>query len=56
MRSAFQSSRPAAPIKAAFINDEVVCPLCESYNIEEGKYRFECHTCGTVWKTLNLGK
>ncbi len=51
MQSAFQS-KPKVAVEVSFVEDDFVCPLCESFSVEEGKYRNKCFTCGTTWKTI----
>lgn len=53
MQTAFKSQQPPR-IAPKFVNDEVTCPLCESYHINEGDVRFECLTCGTTWKSIGF--
>jgi len=55
MQSALQS-RSKVRAEVNFIEDDIVCPLCESYNIEEGMHRNECFTCGVTWKVIGTSK
>ncbi len=50
------ATRQITEVEVTFIEDDVLCPLCDSYNVEEGSFRFTCRCCGTEWKILTLGK
>jgi hypothetical protein len=40
-------------VEVTFIEDDICCPLCESYSIDEADAVFSCYTCGLTWKTLS---
>ncbi len=50
------STRQTTEVEITFIEDDVLCPLCDSYDVEEGAFRFTCCCCGTEWKILMLEK
>lgn len=44
-------------VEAYFVDDVVVCPVCDSYDVEEeNDGRFDCCECGLGWKTLVFGE
>jgi hypothetical protein len=48
------AEQKAKLVEAVFVEDDVICPMCESYEVEEWKNQFECCQCGTCWKVLSL--
>lgn len=38
-----------------FDDNDVVCPVCESYQIEDNTSSFQCLDCGSGWKIISLG-
>ncbi len=55
MNSAF-SSKTAPRKVSVFVDEELTCPICDSYDVAEERLKFECHTCGTSWKVNNLDR
>ena len=53
MSLAFQSSQPIKQTR--FVDEELTCPLCESYEVAEQHLSYQCTTCGVEWKILALG-
>ena len=43
-------------VEVIFLEDDMVCPICESYSVEETKIKFLCADCGSTWKTFSLEK
>lgn len=38
-----------AKSEAKFVNDEVTCPTCESYSVNELVDACKCDCCGQTW-------
>jgi Zn finger protein HypA/HybF involved in hydrogenase expression len=38
-----------AKLEIVFVNDEVTCPTCESYSVNELVSGCRCERCGETW-------
>lgn len=43
-------------VNITFIEDDLTCPTCESYNVDEQPSSCTCVCCGEVWNNELLGK
>lgn len=53
MQTSF-SSQPLPAREAVFVDDDVVCPVCDAYEVEEQEHNSVCLVCGISWKTIEL--
>ena len=35
-----------------FVEEDITCPICDSYKVTETLFNYSCAVCGTTWKTL----
>lgn len=43
-------------VEVRYVNDEVTCPVCESYSVVEQIAERKCRQCGQTWVTSVLRK
>jgi Zn finger protein HypA/HybF involved in hydrogenase expression len=49
--SSYRQETSSVKVEVKFINDEITCPTCESYSVNELVAGCKCERCGQTWVT-----